>query len=124
MPEETPGEQTPKSEPSASASSASNGKSDIAATVDTVKSWWLRRGWGWIQRVFFIGIYGVLTWFALWAVGILVLIQVVVALVLGKPNNEAVAFSKRLATFIKECIAYVTWAEDEKPFPMKPFPEA
>lgn len=50
-------------------------------------------------------------------------VQFVVVLVTGNKNEELGRFSGRLIAYVWECLAYITYRQDEKPFPFGKFPE-
>jgi len=50
-------------------------------------------------------------------------VQFVVVLVNGTKNEELGRFSGRLIAYVWACLAYITYGQDEKPFPFGKFPE-
>ncbi|GAB5504255.1 DUF4389 domain-containing protein [Pyruvatibacter sp.] len=50
-------------------------------------------------------------------------LQFVVILVRGEANAELKTFSRNLIQFVWQCLAYVTFNQDEKPFPLNRFPD-
>ncbi len=49
-------------------------------------------------------------------------IQFVVILVTGDKNEELRAFSRNLVQYVWECLAFVIFAREDKPFPLGKFP--
>ena len=49
-------------------------------------------------------------------------VQVVVILVRGHKNEELRQFSRNLIQFVWECLAFIVFAREEKPFPFGKFP--
>ena len=49
-------------------------------------------------------------------------LQFVVILVAGHKNEELRAFSRNLIQYVWECLAFVIFAREEKPFPLGKFP--
>jgi len=49
-------------------------------------------------------------------------IQFVVVLVTGDKNEELRSFSRNLVQYVWECLAFVIFAREEKPFPLGKFP--
>ncbi|MBA4210062.1 MAG: hypothetical protein C0454_11075 [Parvibaculum sp.] len=49
-------------------------------------------------------------------------LQFVVVLVTGAKNEELRGFSRNLIQYVWECLAFVVFARDEKPFPLGRFP--
>lgn len=80
----------------------------------TAKQTWLRG--------LFILLFGFLLAIArvvLWAV---VLIQFLFSLFTGKVNEKLLSFSGSLCRFIYQCVLFVTFNTDEKPFPFDDWP--
>jgi hypothetical protein len=50
-------------------------------------------------------------------------VQFVFYVVNGKTNAELKGFSLNLVQYLVECLAFVTFARDEHPFPFGPFPK-
>lgn len=51
-------------------------------------------------------------------------VQLVVAFLGGNKNEELAKFSRRLVTYVYECLSFITFDQDEKPFPFGSFPDA
>jgi hypothetical protein len=49
-------------------------------------------------------------------------VQFVVILVSGRKNEELRQFSRNLIQFVWECLAFIVFAREEKPFPFGKFP--
>jgi hypothetical protein len=49
-------------------------------------------------------------------------VQIVLLLVRKEMNDELLAFSRSLIVYIGECLAFITFARDDKPFPLAKFP--
>ncbi len=50
-------------------------------------------------------------------------LQFVVILIRGDSNEELKTFSRNLIQFVWQCLSYVTFNSDEKPFPLSRFPD-
>jgi len=63
---------------------------------------------------------------ALWVLGmvlmVVVITQVVTALVTGSANANLRQFGALLAIYIRQIIAFLVYATEQKPFPFAPFP--
>lgn len=63
---------------------------------------------------------------ALWVLGmvlmVVVITQVVTALVTGSANANLRQFGAMLAIYIRQIIAFLVYATEQKPFPFAPFP--
>jgi hypothetical protein len=51
-------------------------------------------------------------------------IQLIVVFLSGGKNEELLSFSRRLIAYVFECLSFITFDRDDKPFPFGPFPEA
>jgi len=49
-------------------------------------------------------------------------VQFVVILITGNKNEELRTFSRNLIQYVWECLAFVIFAREEKPFPLGKFP--
>lgn len=50
-------------------------------------------------------------------------VQLAVILVTGKRNDELRGFSRNLIQYVWQCLAFVTFSSEEKPFPFGAFPK-
>jgi len=49
-------------------------------------------------------------------------VQLVVILATKEKNEELRGFSRNLVQYVGECLAFIVFARDEKPFPLGRFP--
>ncbi|MEQ9520714.1 MAG: DUF4389 domain-containing protein [Parvibaculum sp.] len=49
-------------------------------------------------------------------------VQLILLFVTGEKNSELLSFSQRLAAYTRDCLAYITFGQDDKPFPIGTFP--
>jgi hypothetical protein len=70
-------------------------------------------------RIFFIIILAFLAYFVFWIAIVTGIIQLAAKLVSQDINPELDRINKNLADYMRECIAYITFAADEKPFPFR-----
>ncbi len=75
-----------------------------------------------IRLLYSIG-FAILAWFALWVTLALALVQFVVVAVNGKTNDELKAFSGNLTQYVRDLLAFITFASVEQPVPVGPFPK-
>ncbi|HVV66163.1 MAG TPA: DUF4389 domain-containing protein [Rhizomicrobium sp.] len=68
--------------------------------------------------------FAIIAWLVLWITLILGLAQFVVVAINGRINGELKEFSLRLTQYLWELLAFITFARDERPFPLGPFPKA
>lgn len=50
-------------------------------------------------------------------------VQLIVVFLGGDRNEELAKFSRRLITYVYECLSFIVFDRDEKPFPFGPFPD-
>ena len=74
-----------------------------------------------VRVLYAIG-FAFLAYFALHVLFVLALIQVVVLAINGRTNEELKHFSLNLIQYLWEVLAFITFARDERPFPLGPFP--
>lgn len=70
--------------------------------------------------ILFAGIYII----AEMVIGALVIIQFGFKLITGEVNDKLLSFSKPMTRYIYEILQFVTFNEDEKPFPFDEWPDA
>ncbi len=51
-------------------------------------------------------------------------VQLVVVFLSGGKNEELASFSRRLIAYVFECLSFIVFDREDKPFPFGPFPEA
>ncbi|MEQ9146460.1 MAG: DUF4389 domain-containing protein [Parvibaculaceae bacterium] len=51
-------------------------------------------------------------------------VQLVVVFLSGSRNEELYGFSRRLIAYVFECLSFIVFDREDKPFPFGPFPEA
>ena len=67
---------------------------------------------------------GVLAWVVLHVLFVLAAVQFLMVAINHKPNDNIRSFSASLAEYLRELLAYMTFAREEQPFPVGPFPKA
>jgi len=77
-----------------------------------------------ITRLLYAIGFAFLAWVVLWIVFVLALVQFVVFVLNGHTNDELKRFSLNLLQYLFELLAFVTFARDDLPFPIGPFPRA
>ena len=75
----------------------------------------------WIRLLYMIG-YWFLGNVAFSVAIFLGALQFVVVLITGNKNEELRSFSRNLIQYVWECLAFVIFARDDKPFPLGRFP--
>jgi Domain of unknown function (DUF4389) len=67
--------------------------------------------------------FAFLAWITLWILLVLGAVQFVFYVINGRTNAELKGFSLNLVQYLVECLAFVTFAREEHPFPFGPFPK-
>lgn len=82
------------------------------------------RDWqGFAFRVAYIITFGVLGWLAFGAAITMTVIQVVITILLGAPNETLQSWVSTIGKYLAEVFEYISWNTDEKPFPLgRPVP--
>ena len=76
----------------------------------------------WLRGLFIL-ILGVILYFAIILVWLLVVFQFVTKLVTGNLNRQLADFGGGLLRYISQILGYITFQSDDKPFPFSPWPE-
>jgi hypothetical protein len=77
-----------------------------------------------VTRLLYAIVCGVFAWIVLHVLFVLAAVQFLMQAINGKPNDDLKSFSASLAEYLRELLAYMTFAREEQPFPMGPFPKA
>ena len=88
---------------------------DVKENVRNVDTW---------MRGLFIVIFGVIFYFLIGIVWLLVIFQFITKVVTGSLNVQVEKFSSSLTQFVLQILNYVTFQSEERPFPFSPLPEA
>lgn len=75
----------------------------------------------WLRFVYMLG-FGFLAHIAFSLALFLGVVQLVVILVAKEKNDELRLFSRNLVQYVWECLAFIVFAREEKPFPFAKFP--
>ncbi len=76
-----------------------------------------------VWRLIAMVAFAFIGYFTFLAIVILAAMQFVVVFLDNKPNKEIHNFTGRLGTFLIETFAFLTYRQDEMPFPFSAFPE-
>ena len=76
----------------------------------------------WLRGLFIL-IFGVILYFAVILVWLVVAFQFVTKLLTGDLNRQVTDFNGGLLRYISLILGYITFQSDEKPFPFSPWPE-
>ena len=74
-------------------------------------------------RLLWMIAFGFLGYVAFWASIFLGLVQLIVIAVTGSKNEELRGFTRNLAQYVWECVAFFVFAREDKPFPIGRFPD-
>jgi hypothetical protein len=75
-----------------------------------------------IRLLYAVG-YGFLAYFALMVLFAIGAVQFVMFAINGKVNDELKSFTVNLVQYLWELAAFITFARDDRPFPIGPFPK-
>ncbi|NIJ40197.1 hypothetical protein FHS78_000452 [Parvibaculum indicum] len=104
------------SDPSASTTGSSDGTGSGSASETKADRSEL------FARLLWMIAFGFLGYVAFWASIFLGLVQLIVVAVTGAKNEELRGFTRNLAQYVWECVAFFVFARDDKPFPIGRFP--
>ena len=76
----------------------------------------------WLRGLFIL-IFGVILYFAVILVWLVVAFQFVTKLLTGDLNRQVADFNGGLLRYISLILGYITFQSDDKPFPFSPWPE-
>ncbi len=75
----------------------------------------------WLRFLYMLG-FGILASVAFSLALFLGVVQIVLLLTRKEKNEELLNFSRSLVAYVSECLAFIVFARDEKPFPLSKFP--
>lgn len=73
-------------------------------------------------RLIFMALFAALSYFAIMIILALACIQAIVGFITGSPNVRLLNFSDSLSHFIYQCMQFLTYNTEEKPFPFSDWP--
>lgn len=76
----------------------------------------------WI-RLFFMLLYSIICYIAIFVIGIVILFQFGVVLLTGKLNQQLLPVGQSISIYIYQILVYLTYNSEEKPFPFDNWPE-
>ena len=57
-----------------------------------------------------------------WVLGVIVVVQFILALVTGERNERLSDFGQRLGAYLREIVDFLCFVSEDKPFPFNDFP--
>jgi hypothetical protein len=75
-------------------------------------------------RVLYMLLYGVGFYAAMWLMIGIAIVQLIAKLASGASLARLDVFGAQLAVYMRELTAFLTFASEEKPFPLAPWPDA
>lgn len=75
----------------------------------------------WLRFLYMLG-FGILANIAFSLALFLGVVQIVLLLIRKEKNEELLGFSRSLVAYVGECLNFIVFARDEKPFPLGKFP--
>ncbi len=76
-----------------------------------------------VARLLYAVLFAVIASCVFWVVIVLAVLQFVTVAINGEKNDELAQFSKRTSRYMQEMCDYIMLAQDERPFPLGPFPK-
>jgi hypothetical protein len=76
-----------------------------------------------LARVLYAIGFAFVAWFVVHVLFFLAVVQVALLAINGQANDELKRFCLSLVAYVSELFAYITFARDEQPFPLGPFPK-
>lgn len=83
----------------------------------------LSSGATWL-RVLYMILFGVAFYVAEFVLVVVAVVQLVVKLISGSTLARLDTFGAQLAVYMRELVAFLTFASEAKPFPLAPWPDA
>ena len=87
---------------------------DLKANVTSRNHW---------MRFLYMLLFAVILYFASVVVFAVVVLQFIFALLTGGDNENLRKFGASLSSYIYQCLQFLTYASDDKPFPFTDWPE-
>ena len=75
----------------------------------------------WQRALFMVGFW-ILGYLAFYLAIIMGVLQLAYAVLSRERNEELKRFSRAVSTYLGQCLAFITFTRDEKPFPFDKFP--
>ena len=72
-----------------------------------------------LTRIFVTLLFALIGWVSLWVFGVVVLVQFGFLLITGNLNKNLKAFNGELGDYLADIIKYVSFQNDDKPFPFQ-----
>lgn len=68
-------------------------------------------------RILYMILFAVILYLVMMLVSVVVVVQLLFALVTGKPNEDVGDFADDLSNYVYRIVAYLTYTDDRRPFP-------
>lgn len=72
----------------------------------------------WI-RILYMVLFSVILYLVMVILWIVVVVQAVLTLIMGKPNNDILNFSASLVRYLREIADFLTYNDDTRPYPFQ-----
>ncbi|MEY4880263.1 MAG: hypothetical protein RJB62_1732 [Pseudomonadota bacterium] len=76
-----------------------------------------------VARLLYAILFAVIASVVFWVVIVIAVLQFVTVAINGEKNDELAQFSRRMSRYMQEMFDYIMLAQDERPFPLGPFPK-
>ena len=75
-------------------------------------------------RVLYMIVFAVVFWILCWTLAVTAVLQLILTLLTTQPNAELVRFGRGLGRYCQHIVEFLTFASDQVPFPVSPWPAA
>ncbi|KKN34082.1 hypothetical protein LCGC14_0797240 [marine sediment metagenome] len=75
------------------------------------------------MRILYMILFAIILYFTMMIVGLVVFVQLIFALVTGKPNSGVADFASDLTDYVHRIVGFLTYTHDKRPFPFNPWDE-
>jgi hypothetical protein len=74
-------------------------------------------------RILYMILFAVILYLVMMLVTVVVIVQLLFALITGKPNEDVADFASDLTQYVYRIVAFLTYTDDRRPFPFNSWDE-
>jgi hypothetical protein len=74
-------------------------------------------------RILYMILFAVILYLVMMLVSVVVIVQLLFALITGKPNEDVADFASDLTQYVYRIVAFLTYTDDRRPFPFNSWDE-